>query len=67
MSACPVRVASGGMGWWADVLADAIQRTTRLKIVSWYTRSAEKREAFARKDGCKGTRTEGEVLPRESD
>ena len=28
----PVRVASIGMGWWSDVLADAIQRSGKIEI-----------------------------------
>jgi predicted dehydrogenase len=48
----PLRVASVGIGWWSDVLADAIQRSGKLKIVSCYTRSADKRSAFAAKYGC---------------
>jgi predicted dehydrogenase len=49
----PVRVASLGIGWWSDVLADGIQRSGKLKIVSCYTRSQAKRDAFAAKYGCK--------------
>ena len=49
----PVRVASIGMGWWSDVLADAIKRSGKLKIVACYTRSADKRDAFAAKYDCK--------------
>jgi predicted dehydrogenase len=49
----PVRVASLGIGWWSDVLADAIQRSGKLTIVSCYTRSEDKRNAFAAKYGCK--------------
>jgi predicted dehydrogenase len=41
------------MGWWSDVLADAIKRSTKIEIVSCFTRSAEKRGAFAKKYGCK--------------
>jgi predicted dehydrogenase len=48
----PVKVACIGMGWWSDVLADAITRTDKLKIVSCYTRTEEKRQAFAAKYGC---------------
>lgn len=48
----PVRVASIGMGWWSDVLADAIKRSSQLEIVACYTRSADKRGAFAKKYGC---------------
>jgi predicted dehydrogenase len=48
----PLRVACLGMGWWSDVLADAIQRSGKIKILACYTRSAEKRAAFAQKYGC---------------
>jgi predicted dehydrogenase len=41
------------MGWWSDVLADAIQRSGKLEIVSCYTRSEEKREKFAAKYRCR--------------
>src|SRR5437667_3826002 len=49
----PLRAACIGMGWWSDVLADAIQRSKKLKIVACYTRSEEKRRAFAAKYGCR--------------
>ena len=52
MSIEPVRVACLGMGWWSDVLADAIMRSGRLKIISCYSRSGDKRTAFAAKYGC---------------
>jgi predicted dehydrogenase len=48
----PLRVASIGMGWWSDVLADAMKRSDRFEIVSCYTRSDAKRQAFAKKYGC---------------
>src|SRR4030088_1874886 len=48
----PLRVACIGMGWWSDVLADAIQRSKKLKIVACYTRSEDKRKTFAAKYGC---------------
>src|SRR6266478_6682276 len=41
------------MGWWSDVLADAIQRSNKLEILSCYTRSAEKRQTFAAKYRCR--------------
>jgi predicted dehydrogenase len=40
------------MGWWSDVLADAIQRSKKLKIVACFTRSEDKRKVFAAKYGC---------------
>jgi predicted dehydrogenase len=48
----PVRVACIGMGWWSDVLADAVTRSSKLKIVACFTRSEDKRNAFAKKYGC---------------
>jgi predicted dehydrogenase len=48
----PLRVACIGMGWWSDVLADAIQRSGKITIVACYTRSEQKRNAFASKYGC---------------
>jgi predicted dehydrogenase len=53
MSVEPLRVACIGMGWWSDVLADAIVRSGKLKIAACYTRSEEKRAGFAAKYGCK--------------
>jgi hypothetical protein len=40
------------MGWWSDVLADAIMRSGRMKIAACYSRSRDKREAFAAKYAC---------------
>ena len=48
----PLRVACIGMGWWSDVLADAIKRSGKLKIVACYSRSEQKRQAFAAKYDC---------------
>jgi predicted dehydrogenase len=53
VSAGPLRVACIGMGWWSDVLADAIQRSGKLEILSCYTRSEEKRKNFAAKYRCR--------------
>ena len=49
----PLRVASIGIGWWSDVLADAVMRSGKLKIVSCYSRSVEKRARFAEKYACR--------------
>ena len=48
----PLRVACLGMGWWSDVLADAIQRSNKIKIVACYSRSRDKRDTFAAKYRC---------------
>ncbi len=52
MSFEPINVACLGMGWWSDVLADAMVRSGKLRIRSCYTRSDEKRAAFAKKYDC---------------
>ena len=58
----PVRVASLGMGWWSDVLADAIQKTNKLEIVSCFSRSEEKRINFAKKYNCNSASSYEEIL-----
>jgi predicted dehydrogenase len=50
------------MGWWSDVLADAIKRSGRLTIAACYSRSEEKRQKFASKYGCRAARTYEEIL-----
>jgi predicted dehydrogenase len=57
-----LRVACIGIGWWSDVLADAIQRSGELEIAACYTRSPEKRAAFARKYGCRAAACYEEIL-----
>ena len=52
VSTQPINVACLGIGWWSDVLADAIVRSGRLTIQSCYTRSEDKRAAFAKKYNC---------------
>jgi predicted dehydrogenase len=49
----PLRVGCIGMGWWSDVLADAMQRSGKLEIISCYSRSEEKRQTFAAKYRCR--------------
>ena len=51
-----LRVACLGMGWWSDVLADAIKGSGKMQIAACYSRSADKREAFAKKYGCRAAR-----------
>jgi predicted dehydrogenase len=58
----PLRVACIGIGWWSDVLADAIQRSGKLEIVSCYTRSEEKRKNFAAKYRCRPAESYEAVL-----
>ena len=57
-----MRVACLGMGWWSDVLADAIRRSGKLSIVSCFSRSQDKRDKFAAKYGCRAARSYEEIL-----
>ena len=54
MNSTPFKVASLGIGWWSDVLAEAASRTRgRVEIVSCFTRSENKRNAFAETFNCR--------------
>jgi predicted dehydrogenase len=58
----PLRVAALGMGWWSDVLADAAKRSGQIEIVSCFTRSDDKRRAFAAKYNCRAAASYDELL-----
>ena len=58
----PVKAASVGIGWWSGVLADAVAKTDALEIVTCFTRSPEKRSAFAQKYGCQAAESYEAVL-----
>jgi predicted dehydrogenase len=62
MATEPLRVASIGMGWWSDVLADAIARSGKLKIVACYSRSQDKRRKFAEKYDCRNSESYEAIL-----
>lgn len=61
-----LRVACIGMGWWSDVLADAIKRTKKIEIVACHTRSEDKRNAFAKKYDCRPVASYDGVLADKS-
>ena len=60
-----VGVALIGIGSWSAVIADAVQRSKKVKMVTCYTRNAEKRETFSRKHGCDQERSIEDVLKRD--
>ena len=53
MSGDNIRLACVGLGRWAGVLAEGVQKTPGLEIIACHTRSDERKEAFARKYGCR--------------
>jgi predicted dehydrogenase len=57
-----LRVAVVGIGWWSDVLADAALRSDAIEIAACYTRSEDKRAAFAKKYRCRAAATYEEIL-----
>ena len=68
MSPAPFKAASIGIGWWSDVLADAAARTNgRVQIVSCFTRSEDKRQAFAEKYGCRAAESFGNFWGLDAD
>ena len=62
----PLPVACIGMGWWSDVLADAIKRSGKLRIAACYSRSDERRKAFAAKYGCRADPSYEAILSDDS-
>ncbi len=66
MNEPPLRVAALGMGWWSDVLADAAKRSGTIEMVACFTRSEDKRRAFAAKYGCRAAESYAEILQDES-
>ena len=53
MAVQPVKVGIVGLGRWAKVLTRAIAKSDRLAIVAGYSRSEEKRSAFAQEFGVR--------------
>jgi predicted dehydrogenase len=62
----PLRVAAVGIGWWSDVLADAAKRSKEIEIAACYTRSDDKRRAFAAKYRCRPATSYDEILKDDS-
>src|SRR3954468_13938668 len=58
----PVRVAAVGLGRWAKVLADSIQKSERIKLVSCFSRSEQSRAEFSRKYNCRAAASYAELL-----
>ena len=66
MSIEPVRVASVGLGRWAEVIATAAGRSQAIQVVNCFSRSEQKRESFAEKFGCAQSASYEELLRDDS-
>jgi predicted dehydrogenase len=62
MSEDRVRLASVGLGRWSKVLARAARRGTKLELVNCFTRSEDKRRAFAEEHGVRRAASSYEEL-----
>jgi predicted dehydrogenase len=62
MTTEPLQVACVGIGRWAYIIAAAVARSDELKLVSCFTRSPEKRAAFAQMFGCGQAATYADLL-----
>jgi predicted dehydrogenase len=59
-----VGLAQIGLGAWSSAIADAVGRSGNAKLVTCYTRSADKRISFSRKYGCDQESSYEDVLKR---
>lgn len=57
----PVGLASIGLGWWGNVLADGASATGKAQVVVCYARTPETREEFAAKHGCEAAESLDEI------
>jgi predicted dehydrogenase len=62
MSSDTIRVASLGLGWWSDVLAEGVTNAKGIEVASCFTRSEDKRKAFAAKFDCAYAESYEELL-----
>ncbi len=60
-----VRVGLVGIGSWSGVLADAAQRSKKVKLVTCYTRTPEKRLEYSHRYGIDQEKTYEDLLKRE--
>jgi predicted dehydrogenase len=56
-----VGLASIGLGWWGNVLADAAASSGKAQVVACYARTRETREVFASKHGCSAAESLAEI------
>jgi len=59
-----VGLAIVGIGSWSGVIADAVARSKKAKLVTCFTRTPEKRAAYSKKYGCDQEKSYEDVLKR---
>ena len=58
------RLGLVGLGNWAHTIANAIMRSKKIKLVTCFTRTPEKRKAFSEKYGCAQQKSYEALLKR---
>jgi predicted dehydrogenase len=59
-----VGLAIVGIGSWSGVIADAVARSKKAKLITCFTRTPEKRAAYSRKYGCDQDQSYEDILKR---
>ena len=59
-----VRLGLVGIGSWSGVIADAVARSKKAKLVTCFTRTPEKRAAYSKKYGCDQEKSYEDLLKR---
>ncbi len=59
-------VALIGIGSWSGVIANAVHRSKKARMVTCFTRTPEKRVAFSKKYGCDQEKSFEDVLKRDN-
>jgi UDP-N-acetyl-2-amino-2-deoxyglucuronate dehydrogenase len=61
----PIGVGIVGIGSWAEVIADAMLRSEKVKLVTCFSRTPEHRLAFSRRFGCDQEKSYEDLLNRD--
>lgn len=61
----PARVGLVGIGSWSGVIADAVQRSEKLELITCFSRTAEKRMEYSRRYGCDQEQSYEDLLKRD--
>src|SRR4030067_1546793 len=60
-----VGMGRNGTGGWGNIIASAVQRSNKARLVTCYARTPEKRQAFSQKFGCDQEKSFDDVLKRD--
>jgi predicted dehydrogenase len=61
----PVRVGLVGIGSWSGVIADSVQQSEKIELVTCFSRTAEKRLEYGRRYGCDQEKSYEDILKRD--